>query len=158
MLLAGIVGAATLRLRGPYFTLATLSAAAVVLSLILHYSELTGGPSGLAITFARDAPFDLEFTNVRVVFPDRDGAARGGDPRSRFFEKRSKLGFYIAAIKKRSEEAAAAAGIRVALVKVIVFCLSAALTALGGVVYVFYIGFMDPNFLSGLTLSSGLPS
>ena len=34
-----------------------------------------------------------------------------------------------------------------ALVKVIVFCLSAALTALGGVVYVFYIGFMDPNFL-----------
>ena len=128
VVLASIVGAATLRLRGPYFTLATLSAAAVVLSLILHYSQLTGGPSGLAITFAQDSPFDLDFL------------------------KRSKLGFYIAAIKS-SEEAAAAAGIRVALVKVIVFCLSAALTALGGVVYVFYIGFMDPNFLSGLTLS-----
>ena len=52
VLLAAVIGAATLRLKGPYFTLATLSAAAVVLSLILHYSELTGGPSGIAIPFA----------------------------------------------------------------------------------------------------------
>jgi branched-chain amino acid transport system permease protein len=66
--------------------------------------------------------------------------------------RHSRLGFYVAAIKS-SEEAAAAAGVRVALVKVTVFCLSAAFTALGGVVYVFYIGFADPNFLSGLTLS-----
>jgi branched-chain amino acid transport system permease protein len=151
VVLASIVGAATLRLRGPYFTLATLSAAAVVLSLILHYSQLTGGPSGLAITFAQDSPFDLEFTNVRAYFLIATGLLAAVTLFLDFL-KRSKLGFYIAAIKS-SEEAAAAAGIRVALVKVIVFCLSAALTALGGVVYVFYIGFMDPNFLSGLTLS-----
>jgi branched-chain amino acid transport system permease protein len=151
MILAGIIGAATLRLRGPYFTLATLSAAAVVLSLILHYSELTGGPSGLAITFAHDSPLDLEFTNVRAYYLIATALLAAV---TLFVDllKRSKLGFYIAAIKS-SEEAAAAAGIHVALVKVIVFCLSAALTALGGVVYVFYIGFMDPNFLSGLTLS-----
>jgi branched-chain amino acid transport system permease protein len=151
VVLAGIVGAATLRLRGPYFTLATLSAAAVVLSVILHYSELTGGPSGLAITFAHDSPFDLEFTNVRAYFLIATGLLATVTLILDLL-KRSKLGFYIAAIKS-SEEAAAAAGVRVALVKVIVFCLSAALTALGGVVYVFYIGFLDPNFLSGLTLS-----
>ena len=72
VVLAAIIGAATLRLRGPYFTLATLSAAAVVLSLILHYSDLTGGPSGIAITFADDAPLELEFTNVRAYYLDRD--------------------------------------------------------------------------------------
>jgi len=151
MILAGIIGAATLRLRGPYFTLATLSAAAVVLSLILHYSELTGGPSGLPITFAHDSPLDLEFTNVRAYYLIATALLAAV---TLFLDllKRSRLGFYIAAIKS-SEEAAAAAGIHVALVKVIVFCLSAALTGLGGVVYVFYIGFMDPNFLSGLTLS-----
>jgi branched-chain amino acid transport system permease protein len=150
-ILAGVIGAATLRLRGPYFTLATLSAAAVVLSLILHYSELTGGPGGLAITFAHNSPLDLEFTDVRAYFLIATALLAAV---TLFLDllKRSKLGFYIAAVKS-SEEAAAAAGVRVALVKVIVFCLSAALTGLGGVVYVFYIGFMDPNFLSGLTLS-----
>jgi branched-chain amino acid transport system permease protein len=149
--LAAIIGAATLRLRGPYFTLATVSAAAVVLSLILHYSDLTGGPSGLAITFADTAPLDLEFTNVRAYFSIAVVLLAAV---TLFVDalKRSTLGFYIAAVKS-SEEAAAASGVRVAFVKVALFCISAALTALGGVVYVFFIGFVDPNFVSGLTLS-----
>lgn len=151
VLLAAIIGAATLRLRGPYFTLATLSAGAVVLSLILHYSELTGGPSGIAIAFAHDSPLELEFTNVRAYYLIAITLLAAV---TLFLStvKRSKLGYYVAAIKS-SEEAAAAAGITVALVKVATFCLSAALTALGGVVYVFYIGFADPNYLAGLTLS-----
>ncbi len=151
VVLAGIIGAATLRLRGPYFTLATLSAAAVVLSLILHYSDLTGGPSGIAITFAHDSPLELEFTNVRAYYLIAS-ALLAAVTMFIGLIRRSRLGFYIALIKS-SEEVAAAAGVRVALLKVAVFCLSAALTALGGVVYVFYIGFVDPNFLSSLTLS-----
>lgn len=151
VLLAAVIGAATLRLKGPYFTLATLSAAAVVLSLILHYSELTGGPSGIAIPFAEDSPAKLEFTNVRAYFLIAITLLAAVTLFLAFFRK-SRLGFYIAAIKS-SEEAAAAAGIHVARIKVLTFCVSAALTALGGVVYVFFIGFADPNFLSGLTLS-----
>ena len=149
--LAAIIGAATLRLRGPYFTLATLSAAAVLLSLILHYSDLTGGPSGIAITFAHDSPLELEFTNVRAYYLIATTLLAAV---TMFISliRNSRLGFYVAAIKG-SEEVAAAAGVHVALIKVTVFCISAALTALGGVVYVFFIGFADPNFLSGLTLS-----
>jgi branched-chain amino acid transport system permease protein len=149
--IAAVIGAATLRLTGPYFSLATLSAGAVVLSVILHYDGITGGPSGVAIPFAQDAPEKFEFTNVRAYYVIAltllmlvtlilDAI------------KRSRLGFYIAAIKS-SEEAAAAAGVRVAQVKVLAFCLSAALTAVGGVFYVFFIGFLDPNFLAGLGLS-----
>jgi branched-chain amino acid transport system permease protein len=149
--IAAVIGAATLRLTGPYFSLATLSAGAVVLSIILHYDGITGGPSGVAIPFAQDAPEKFEFTNVRAYYVIAltllmlvtlilDAI------------KRSRFGFYIAAIKS-SEEAAAAAGVRVARVKVLAFCLSAALTALGGVFYVFFIGFLDPNFLAGLGLS-----
>ncbi len=149
--LAAMIGAATLRLRGPYFSLATLSAAAVVLSLILHYEDLTGGPSGIAISFSKDAPENLEFINVRAYYLIAITLLAAV---TLFLEmiKRSRLGYYIAAIKS-SEEAAAAAGIRVAWVKVLAFCLSAALTALGGVIYVFFIGFADPNFLASLTLS-----
>jgi branched-chain amino acid transport system permease protein len=149
--LASVIGAATLRLRGPYFSLATLSAAAVVLSLILHFEGLTGGSSGIAISFAKDAPAMLEFTNVRAYYLIAITLLAAV---TLFLDmiKRSRLGYYIAVIKS-SEETAAAAGIRVALVKVLAFCLSAALTALGGVFYVFFIGFADPNFLAGLTLS-----
>ena len=149
--LAAVIGAATLRLRGPYFSLATLSAGAVVLSLILHYNELTGGPSGVAISFAKDAPEKLEFTNVRAYFLIAI-TLLAAVTLCLDMIKRSRLGYYIAAIKS-SEEAAAAAGIRVARVKVIAFCLSAVLTALGGVFYVFFIGFADPNFLASLALS-----
>ena len=151
VVLAAIIGAATLRLRGPYFSLATLSAGAVVLSLILHYDDLTGGPSGIAISFAKDAPEKLQFTNVRayylIAIALLVAVTLGLDA-----IKRSRLGYYIAVIKS-SEEAAAAAGIRVARVKVLAFCLSAFLTALGSVFYVFFIGFLDPNFLASLTLS-----
>lgn len=149
--LAAVIGAATLRLRGPYFSLATLAAGAVVLSLILHYDELTGGPSGVAISFATDAPEKLEFTNVRAYFLIAI-TLLAAVTLCLDMIKRSRLGYYIAAIKS-SEEAAAAAGIRVAQVKVIAFCLSAGLTALGGVFYVFFIGFADPNFLASLALS-----
>jgi branched-chain amino acid transport system permease protein len=149
--LAAVIGAATLRLRGPYFSLATLAAGAVVLSLILHYDELTGGPSGVAISFAADAPEKLEFTNVRAYFLIAV-TLLAAVTLCLDMIKRSRLGYYIAAIKS-SEEAAAAAGIRVAQVKVIAFCLSAGLTALGGVFYVFFIGFADPNFLASLALS-----
>jgi branched-chain amino acid transport system permease protein len=149
--LAAVIGAATLRLRGPYFSLATLAAGAVVLSLILHFDELTGGPSGVAISFAKDAPEKLEFTNVRAYYLIAITLLAAV---TLFVDmiKRSRLGYYIAAIKS-SEEAAAAAGVRVAWIKVLAFCLSAALTALGGVFYVFFIGFADPNFLAGLALS-----
>lgn len=149
--LAAVIGAATLRLSGPYFSLATLAAGAVVLSLILHYDELTNGPSGIALSFAHDAPEKLEFTNVRAYYLI---AVTLLAVVTLVLDKirRSRLGYYIAAIKS-SEAAAAAAGVRVALIKVLAFCLSAALTALGGVFYVFFIGFADPNFLAGLALS-----
>ena len=72
MILAGIIGAATLRLRGPYFTLATLSAAAVVLSLILHYAELTGGPSGLADHLRHTIAARSRVHQCARLLPDRD--------------------------------------------------------------------------------------
>ncbi len=149
--LAAVIGAATLRLRGPYFSLATLSAGAVVLSLILHYDDLTAGPSGIAISFAKDAPEKLQFTNVRAYYLIAI-ALLAAVTLCLDLIKRSRLGYYIAAIKS-SEEAAAAAGIRVARVKVLAFCLSAFMTATGSVFYVFFIGFLDPNFLASLTLS-----
>ena len=108
--LASVIGAATLRLRGPYFSLATLAAGAVVLSLILHFEGLTGGPSGIAISFAKDAPEKLEFTNVRAYYLIAITLLAAV---TLFLDmiKRSRLGYYIAAIKSSEEAAAETAGI-----------------------------------------------
>ena len=149
--LAAIIGTVTLRLRGPYFTLATLSVAAVILSLLLHFKAATGGANGLAITFAHDNPLDLEFTNVRVYYVLAVTLLLAITLLVHAI-RHSKLGFSILAIQS-SEEAAVAAGVRVAYVKVTAFCLSAALTGLGGILFAFFLGFADPNHLSGLTLS-----
>ena len=149
--LAAIIGMVTLRLRGPYFTLATLSVAAVILSLLLHFKAATGGANGIAITFAHDNALALEFTNVRVYYAFAITLLLAITLLVHLI-RRSKLGFYIVAIQS-SEEAAAAAGVRIAQVKVAAFCLSAALTGLGGILYAFFLGFADPNHLSGLLLS-----
>jgi branched-chain amino acid transport system permease protein len=47
MLLALAVGFPTLRLRGPYFALAMLSATTAMLYLTIIYSPITGGQDGL---------------------------------------------------------------------------------------------------------------
>jgi branched-chain amino acid transport system permease protein len=149
--LAAFIGAATLRLSGPYFTLATLSASAVMLSLILHFSDITGGPNGIPITFTEADWTNLEFDHPRSYLLVALGLLCVVTIFVAGF-RRSRLGFYVAVIKS-SEAVARAAGIRIALVKVVIYCMSAALTAAGAVVYVFYLRFLDPGFLAGLTLS-----
>lgn len=151
VVVAALIGVATLRLSGPYFSLATLSVAAVLLSLIVHFESFTGGANGLSIPFGTTHPAKLEFENGKVYYAIAVTllmlvtlivlAIR-----------RSRLGLYMAA-STESENAAAAAGVRIPAVRILAFCVSAALTALGGVLYVFYAGFADPNFLSSLDLS-----
>jgi branched-chain amino acid transport system permease protein len=149
--IAAAIGGATLRLSGPYFALATLSASAVVLGIILHFSGLTNGPSGISIPFSKTAALNLEFIDVHTYYIIAI-TLLAAVTAFVSLARHSRLGYYAAALKC-SEETAAAAGVRVARVKVTVFCLSAALTASGGIVYVFFIGFADPTFLAGPTLS-----
>lgn len=151
VVVAAIIGAVTLRLSGPYFSLATLSASAVVLGLILHFGEITGGPSGLPITFTKDNPFHFEFVKVYPYFVIA-ATLLAAVTLLLSLTRKSKLGYYAAAIKS-SEESSAAAGVQVARVKIIIFCLSAASIGVGSVFYVFFIGFADPNHLAGTTLS-----
>lgn len=151
VLFAAAIGAATLRLRGPYFALATLSIAAVLLSIIVHFQSLTGGANGLSITFGTTDAANLQFESPKAYYAIAVtlllvvtliiAAIR-----------RSKLGLYMVATAA-SESAAAAAGVRIPAVRIVAFCISAGLTAIGGAVYVFYTGYAAPNYLSGLDLS-----
>jgi len=148
---AAFIGVATLRLRGPYFALATLSIAAVLLSIIVHFKSVTGGANGLSLVFGTSDPAHFEFENPKSYYAIAMVLLLLVTAITAWIY-RSKLGLYLRA-SGASEAAAAAAGIRIAGVRILALCISAALTALGGVFYVFYAGFADPNYLSGLNLS-----
>lgn len=151
LLLATLIGVATLRLRGPYFSLATLSASAVVQALIVNFKDVTGGANGMAVSFTKDNPVELEFTDVHAYYVIAVTTLLAVTVLV-WWLRRGRFGYYLAAIRA-SEPAAAAAGVRIARTRIVAFCLSAVLTGIGGVLYVFYLGFAEPTYLAGLPLS-----
>jgi branched-chain amino acid transport system permease protein len=129
VLFALVMGFPTLRLKGPYFALAMLSAAAVMQSLTIIFSEYTGGQDGLngidpmldsVLGYYYLTLFFLVFTAVILKF-----AAN------------SPWGVILRAI--RGDEASCqAAGINVTFYKIASLMISAAFAGLGGVLYAHY--------------------
>lgn len=152
IILSIVIGGISLKLKGPYFTLATLSFAAVLLSLILHFQSFTGGPNGIQVSFSTTSITDLEFLNPNVYFAIGSMFVLMLLLISLRLPK-TKFGLYLQAVRANSI-AAEAVGINSFVIKLMILAISAAFTAIGGILYVFSIGFADPNYLSGLTLST----
>lgn len=144
-LVAGLIGLAVLRLRGHYFSIATLGVA-VAMPQIVNWDFLFG-PEGFAHTgLAKNF-----FNNGRPLnFPLIQDATIGGltIPAERAIYylglltaivglgvtawlSRAKFGYSLVAIRE-NEEAAEVLGINTTLHKVLAYMLSAALAALGG--------------------------
>lgn len=144
---AGLLAAALawpiFRLRGPFFSIATLAISAVVLSLA-NYLDFTGGSQGLTIPF-EDSPFveptayvAMMFLYCAVVVAISLGVLRSG------------LGYRLRAVRD-DEEAARALGISPLAVKTTALVLSAMLTGVGGGLYTTYLGFIDPHSVFSLS-------
>jgi branched-chain amino acid transport system permease protein len=124
-----IVGFPTLRLRGPYFALAMLSASAIMQRLCLIYWEYTGGEEGLyGLDPIIRSPlyyywFVLAILAVTVLILTLLAHAHWG--------------LLLRAI--RGDEATCqAAGINVTFYKITSLMISAAFTGLGGALYAHY--------------------
>src|SRR5271167_4840746 len=124
-----VIGFPTLRLRGPYFALAMLSGAAVMQSLTIIFSEVTGGQDGLNGLYPL---FDSElaqyyltllFLIVTVV--------------TLKLLANSPWGTILRAIKG-DEASCQAAGINVTFYKIASLMISAAFAGLGGALYAHY--------------------
>jgi branched-chain amino acid transport system permease protein len=134
----------TFRLRGPFFAIATLAFNEVAFVLANHAESLTGGPRGISI------PFKAGLANM--IFRDRWHYAL------LMFAfvaivialcvwlRRSRLGYYLLAVRE-DEDAARAAGINVLAVKLKGMALSAGLTAIGGALFTMYLRYIDPPTL-----------
>jgi branched-chain amino acid transport system permease protein len=135
----------TMRLRGAYLALATLTFALLVDSMTVGLTDVTGGPSGLVgipsfsiAGFAFDTPasmYYLVLVLIAVLTLLLLGAMRSG------------FGRALRAIRA-DQIAAAALGIDVPRHKMAAFAISAALASLAGSLYAFDIHFLAPEMVS----------
>lgn len=138
------------RLRGSFFAIGTLAFSEVALSLALYFTW-TKGALGIQIPFDRlpivDQKVWLLVFFAYLVF------CMGAS----LFLIRGRLGYYMISVRD-DEATAAASGINPLTIKTIAFAISAALTSLGGSLYVLYLGNLDPRaFLSTLEIGAFIP-
>ncbi len=138
------------RLKGPFYTLASIAFLEVFRVLALHYTDLTGGATGMMI--------QLKLGWTWMVFRERWPAlviifgmllltlvvA--------WLVRNSRLGFYLVATRER-ESAARSAGVRTVQVRLIAVAISSALCAMIGTFHAMYLTFIEPAAMFSLAFS-----
>ena len=153
-LIALPIGLICFRLRGPYFSLATLAVAEIVRLVALNWEALTAGPTGLLITklppldwFGRPIDWEskLPFYYLAVALAV---VAMG----ITWFISRSRLGAYLLAIRE-DVDSAEAAGIDTTRSKVTALAASAFIAGLAGGFYGLYFRYIDPDAVFSVAMS-----
>jgi branched-chain amino acid transport system permease protein len=126
-----LIGYPTVRLRKDYISLVTLGFGEAIAALLNRMQTLTGGAAGLT-GIPRKTTFTIALVSaiVAIVLVA--------------FFRSSKFGRQCIAIRD-DELAAKAMGTNVTYIKMRAFLLSVALTAYSGVLYAFYLSYVDPT-------------
>ncbi len=151
------IGLLCFRLRGPYFSLATLAVAELVRLVAQNFDALTNGAqgylittlpplrlAGVAVDWERKTPFYVAAVLLAAL-------ALG----STAWLKRSRLGAWLVALRE-DEDAAEAVGIDTVRAKVLTLAHSAFLAGLGGGFYAVYYRYVDPDAVCNIGLSMEL--
>ncbi len=142
LLLAVIIGLPCFRLKGPFFSLATIAIAEVLQLLAVYFRGLTEGSEGLSI------PFKPSFLNLTF-----QSKAKYAVVAYAFMVlvlvvslwiKRSRLGFQLIALRDE-DQAAESLGVDTAKAKMLALLFSAGLTSIGGTIYAQYILYLEPH-------------
>ncbi|WP_211097390.1 branched-chain amino acid ABC transporter permease [Herbaspirillum sp. ST 5-3] len=138
-----VIGFPTLRLKGPYFALATLAAASIAQRMVLIFWEVSGGEEGIqGLTPLVSNPVAFYYFVLTMTLVS--GAVLVGLARSRW-------GILLRAI--RGDEASCqAAGINVTFYKIAALVISAAFAGMGGALYASYQMQVSPQILSVMML------
>ncbi len=149
--MAGLVGLGTgyltLRLRGVYFSIATLALAVVVQTLITNW-DFVGGARGAYVLRPRNSPI-LGGEYMQYLFMVMLGLAVVVLATARAIE-RSTLGYGFAAIRD-DEAAAEASGVPTLKLKLIATTLSGGFMGMAGAPLPYYVTYLDPS--SGFSLN-----
>ncbi|HEY1726810.1 MAG TPA: branched-chain amino acid ABC transporter permease [Candidatus Baltobacteraceae bacterium] len=148
-LVALCIGIPTFRLRGHYFSMATLALGELFL-LGVTITPALGGASGLSGPVEQN-PWELSMRSplpyyyvLLVALALMIGLVA--------WLERNRVGYYLRAIQS-SERAARSLGVPVYRYKLIALMISAACTALAGSFYALFVGFVNPDSVFGLLVS-----
>jgi branched-chain amino acid transport system permease protein len=137
------IGALCFRLRGPYFAIATIATAQVLMLLFLKFRDFAWGAEGTTIPNLGNAPLMMQFDAKAAYYYIALALLALGLLITHRIE-RSWMGYYLVAVGE-DEDAAEAVGVNALRIKRQIYMISAFLTALAGTFYVQYIYFLDPN-------------
>lgn len=152
VVLAVIIGLPCFRLRGVFFSIATISFATIVRQLLLNFPDFTGGAQGLTFKIRTQSNFwELAFKKnttwfyvalvlmiITIVIT--------------MLIDRSRMGYYLKAVREE-EDAAESLGVRAHKLKLRAFVISAALMAAIGCFYAFMKAYIDPTSFASHDLS-----
>jgi branched-chain amino acid transport system permease protein len=145
------IGYLTLRLRGAFFSIATLALAVVIQTLITNW-DYVGGSRGAYILRPQTAP--LIGSYIQYLFLVMLVLAVASIAAARLIE-RSRLGYGFATIRD-DEIAAEASGVPTLRLKLIATTLSGAFMGMAGAPLPYYVGYLDPA--SGFNLAYAVNS
>ncbi|HUI13128.1 MAG TPA: branched-chain amino acid ABC transporter permease [Xanthobacteraceae bacterium] len=139
------MGYLTLRLRGAFFSIATLALAVVLETLVVNW-DYVGGSRGAYVIRPEQLP--LIGSYIRYLFLMMLLLAVAAITISRLIEH-SRLGYGFATIRD-DELAAEASGVPTLRLKLIATTLSGALMGMAGAPFPYYIGYLQPDSTFGL--------
>src|ERR1017187_10454358 len=144
-------GALCFRLRGPYFTIATIATAQVLMLIFLMFRDLAWGAMGTTIPNLGNSPLMMQFEAKAAYYYIALGLLAIGLAIT-YRIARVWVGYYLVAIGE-DEDAAEAIGVNAMRIKRDIYMISAFLTALAGTFYVQYIYFIDPQTAFNFNIS-----
>lgn len=131
-----IIGLSSVRLKGHFLALVTLGFGISVPQIMLNWSNLTGGYSGMSVT-KPNIIFGIHFYYVAIVIMLLIIVVI-------YNIVNSSLGRAFIAVRD-SEVAAESMGINVPLYKLFLFVISSFFTGIAGGLYAYWFGFVSPN-------------
>ncbi len=146
-LLAFIISYAMFKRRvgGVYFAIITQAVALILTVLIIGQQGYTGGVNGMT-DLKTLLGWDIRTDSARLIlYYVCSGLLLGSIVLCAWIQK-SKLGTLLLAMRDK-EDRVRFSGYDVAMFKVAVFCLGAALSGIGGAMFALQVGFMSPSFV-----------
>ena len=150
--LAILIGMPTFKIKGFYFTIATLAMGEIAV-VLMRRVEYLGGARGFMIPMLEEGWANFQFHDSKIPYYFISLGLLVITVCTAWIVKRSKLGFYFRAIRG-DDVAAMSLGIHVSRYKIAAYALSAVFAAFAGSFYAQYTLYIDPDSLMANTLST----
>jgi branched-chain amino acid transport system permease protein len=136
-----VIGFICLRLRGPYFALATLAIGEVLRVASANLVTFTAGDLGILVRQRSWVGKTWYYYIILLIAIGTFILVK------KIIE--SRLGYYFVAIRE-DQDAAESMGINTTFYKTVALCLSSAITGVAGAFYTNYMGYIDPKIVFAL--------